>query len=349
MNPANGIAQCRAVSRWVCCLWMVLAWVPELFAAEGRPKSKTPPLRSFLEANGYTSVALRKSERGYLLTPARLNGKKVLATIDTGFTYSAVDQSLAGRLPPLDPNESTLDLPRAALALTNTQWIRVGHLDLGGYRTQNQPAQSVSVRTDEPPGALARLFEGEGFFDSDLVLGADFLRRHHAIIEYQSTPVLYLRPDRAPSGMTNGFEETLVRSGYRAIRLYQIETLGWVLPARFDGNRISLLLDTGANETIVDLGFVRQFGIPVRDAQAQLKGVEGRESSLKIAQLSSIQLGDFTIANPPVLAADLSQWHLSRTNRSVFQPRGLIGGRFFNFTAAIIDCDGQKLWCRSGR
>jgi predicted aspartyl protease len=302
-----------------------------------------------MRENGYTAIPVDKTEQGHLVLTVRLNGRKAQCTIDTGFTYSAADRARAGKLPPLDRTDPELELPRAAFGKSNQVWSKIGHLDLGGYRVQNVPVQSVDMATANRRGWFARMLEGKEMFESELVLGADFLKRHHAVIEYQSTPILYLRPKSLETPTQAAFERTLTNFGFLPIRLYHLETLGWVAPAHFDGVKVPLLVDTGAGHTLLDLAFVEQMGLKTLDSARQILGVEGRKTPLKIAQFQEAQLGEFTIPKPRVGVADLSQWNLSRTNHSVFQPRGLIGSEFFSKTHAIIDCDNQKIWCWTGR
>lgn len=298
--------------------------------------------------NGYTAIPIDKTDQGHLVLTVRLNGSKAQCTIDTGFTYSAADRARAGKLPPLDRTAVDLDLPKAAFARSNIVWTRIGHLDLGGYRARDVAVQSVDMAVENRRGWFARMLEGKEMFESEIVLGADFLRRHNAVIEYQSTPVLYLRPRNLDVVTQYFFEQSLTNHGFLPIRLYHLETLGWVVPAHFDGVKVPLLIDTGAGHTLLDQGFVKQLGLPMLESAREIIGVNGRRTSLKLAQFKEARIGAFTIPKPRVGVADLTLWNLGRTNVSMFQPRGLIGSEFFVKTHAIIDCDNQKIWCWTG-
>jgi predicted aspartyl protease len=301
--------------------------------------------RNLLISLGYEAIALKKTEQGHLVIPVRLNGRKTQCTIDSGFTYSAVDASRAGKLPPLDRRDPGLDLPNAAFRQTNATWVRIGHLDIGSRRLEHVPVQSVDWRTGNRRDWLTRLVEGRQSFDSEVVLGADFLRRFHAVIEFQRIPTLYLREKTMDAANASRLDLALTNAGFLPIRLYHLETLGWVAPATFDGTRVPLLIDTGASHTLLDDGVVQQLGIKPRVSDRQIQGVEGRKTRLMTAQFQEAQIGVFTIPKPVVGVADLSAWNLDRTHRSMFMPRGLIGSTFFSETQAILDCGNQKLWC----
>lgn len=337
-------AECRSFSVFrFAWSWLFLGcwFFSSAFAA--------PSIGPIMARHGFTAIPIDKTDQGHLVLTVRLNGRKAQCTIDTGFTYSAADRDRAGKLPPLDRTAPDLELPKAAFARSNVVWSRIGHLDLGGYRARDVPVQSVDMAKENRRGWFSRMLEGKEMFESELVLGADFLRRHNAVIEYQSTPILYLRTRSLESPLQASFEGSLTNLGFLPIRLYHLETLGWVVPAHFDGVKIPLLLDTGSYQTLLDLGFVQQLGLPTLDAARQILGVEGRRTSLKLAQFKEARIGAFTIPKPRVGVADLTLWNLSRTNLSMFQPRGLIGGEFFVKTHAIIDCDNQKLWCSTQR
>lgn len=334
---------CRRPSS-ILFLWVWILWIGWPFT----PAFAAPSIREFMSRQGFTAIPVDKTDQGHLVLSVRLNGRKAQCTIDTGFTYSAADRARAGKLPPLDRAADDLDLPKAAFARSNVVWSRVGHLDLGGYRARDVPVQSVDMKIANRRGWFARMLEGKEMFESELVLGADFLRRHNAVIEYQGTPILYLRPKNLDPITQYSFEQSLTNQGFSSIRLYHLETLGWVVPMHFDGVKVPLLIDTGAGLTLLDLGFVRQLGLPLADAAREILGVDGRRTSLKLAQFKEARIGVFTIRNPRVGVADLSLWNLGRTNVSMFQPRGVVGGEFFVKTQAIIDCDNQKIWCWTG-
>ncbi len=307
--------------------------------------AEPPALRELFVSLGYEAIPLKKTEQGHLVIPARLNGRKTQCTIDSGFTYLAVDASRAGKLPPLDRRDPGLDLPSAAFRQTNATWVRIGHLEIGGRRLEHVPVQSVDWRTGNRRDWLTRLVDGRQSFDSEVVLGADFLRRFHAIIEYQRIPILYLREKTIDAANASRLDLALTNAGFLPIRLYHLETLGWVVPATFDGTRVPLLIDTGASHTLLDDGVVQQLGIKTHASDRHIQGVEGRKTRLMTAQFQEAQIGVFTIPRPVVGVADLSAWNLDRTHRSMFMPRGLVGGTFFSETQSILDCGNQKLWC----
>lgn len=303
-------------------------------------------LRTTFESVGYGTVELKSTSQAHLLVTARLNGNKLQCAIDTGFTYSAVNRKRAAKLPPLDVQDRDLDIPSIQIRLSRHPWVRIGHLEIGGMRFENIPAQSVTWREGPRRDWLTRLVDGEELFDSDIVLGADFLRRQHAVIVYGNPALLLVRPTRSNADEATELKNRLEQSGYLSIPLYQLESLGWVVASKIDGARVPLLLDTGGAVTMVDYGLVKQLGSPTFGSTLHVQGVEGKRASLGAAQFNRVELGSLSLERVKFGVADLSRWHLSRTNSTLFQPRGILGSDFLSRTRAVIDCDNRLLWCR---
>ena len=108
-----------------------------------------------------------------------------------------------------------------------------------------------------------------------------------------------------PTKSPKTFRDLMVARGFDVVALYHLDSLGWVVPARFDGTRVPLLLDTGGTFTILDRSLVEQIGLPVESSRSQLKGVEGRKADFGTTRFQLVELGPLAFEKPSIGVADL--------------------------------------------
>jgi predicted aspartyl protease len=128
---------------------------------------------------GSAVIALDVAQDGHVRLPVKIDGKTIMATLDTGSTISVIGMQAAALLG-VYPNSPDLALVH----------------DAGRYRIYTHPFQtleigSLSVKNPRIAIASDRFLPGLG---SDLVLGIDALRQMHLTIAYVEQR-LYLKAE----------------------------------------------------------------------------------------------------------------------------------------------------------
>jgi len=111
------------------------------------------------------------------------------------------------------------------------------------------------------------------------------------------------------------------------------------VPAVVNGSAVSLMLDTGAQATILSPDVASRLGIVVPpDAPTfPLAGIGTSDAPIVI--LPSLQVGDYVVENLPIAVATL---HVA----SQFQIDGLLGGNFLAFFRMTLDRRAKELRLR---
>lgn len=128
-----------------------------------------------------TVIAMEVAQNGHVRIPVKIDGKTLIATLDTGATTSVISMQAAALLS-IYPGSPDLSLVRDA-----------GQYRIYAYPFQTMEVGGVSVKNPRIAIASDRFLPG---LDSDLVLGIDALRQMHLTIAYGQNR-LYIRGPEA--------------------------------------------------------------------------------------------------------------------------------------------------------
>lgn len=111
------------------------------------------------------------------------------------------------------------------------------------------------------------------------------------------------------------------------------------------GQRVRLLLDTGAQSTVLDLGVARKLGITVRPTQSYSIGVGAGRVAGYSGEPTPFTIGDATVVVSPRLQdfTNITWAGLSRGGEPVV---GLLGFDVLRAGHAVLDMDRGELWLR---
>jgi hypothetical protein len=135
-------------------------------------------LTAFLHTLGYEAIKLHKSVVGHFRIPGTLNGHPIRAVLDTGASYTVIDLARATSLGlKLEPFEGRAGgVGNATMPLYSAQ----ARLEVAGFKPQastynvmdlSHANTALKHRGDEP---------------MDVIIGANLLQQHRAIIDYGS-------------------------------------------------------------------------------------------------------------------------------------------------------------------
>jgi predicted aspartyl protease len=331
MQPA--CSPSRLTLTWPSLPQVLLAAVFLATSATGQGAETTPKptLESYLVRLGYESIPLEMTEGNHLMVRGVLQGKRRVFLLDTGWSKTTLDRSIARKLKTIGERGGSFE--DSILGKLDNRSVLLLDLQLGQSTFTNQPAVSEKIQSD-------------GQSISDGVLGADFLFRNHCLIDCPRKR-LFVRGAAPPKEVRQALEVTLRLSGYQGIALDRDTDLALTVMAKANDHPIRLLVDTGAIYSVLDRSQTRRLSLRTIDTQTRIVGV-GRigSAALHAATLNSLELGEFTLRDVMFGVTDLSSWGIGGRAESVTDMQGILGADQLFLNGALIDYTGLTLWLR---
>ena len=134
-------------------------------------------LRSFMEAQGFYRVPLKKLATGHYKLSAKINGIKGDFILDTGASTSCIGMISVGYFI-LKSEESEIKAAGAGAIDMETRLARNNHISLGSWSVKNMDF----ILFD-----LSHVNEALNQAEEDIVhgiIGADFLKKMRSVIDY---------------------------------------------------------------------------------------------------------------------------------------------------------------------
>lgn len=299
---------------WRACVFaaclLLFCWSGTLIAAERSDLGRA------LKQLGYEAVELRRTGDNHLYVFGKVEGRRRSCLVDTGWSFTAVSTNTAARL-----------------AETN----RVRQLTLGRVVLTNEVVLVADMRVNGQPASY------------DVVLGCDFLLRHHAVIDCAGRR-LYLRRSELTEAERMQWEQALRRAGLTDVKMNQRKPLALTCGARIGAQSVELLVDSGAAWSCLDAKVAEAMQLRALPSLNQIMGpaATGRRN-FAVADLKSWRLGELPMRQKSVAVFSLKEWGLGPDGGLFKDVGGILGGAELFATQAVIDCGGLKLWLRNHR
>ena len=282
-------------------------------------------IRDFTFTGGCPAVVPFEFLQSHIYLPVKIgdNDAEVIFLLDSGAGMTVIDSILAVEM----------DLPfggripgAGAVGMTEFQLARIPGLAVRGIEFS---AQTVIAF---PLSEMASLF-----LEREIggILGYDFLSRFITRIDYENLTLSFFDPDSfAPAPASVAVEAPLMNN------IFSIE-------ARLEGTyQGTFLLDTGANSTMLQKGFVDRHGLLEgrESVSVAILGAGGTEKA-SLARFESFELGGFLLEGP-VFA-------LPSGNKGIgaFEKLdGVIGNNILERFIVTLDYENQRCYLeKSGR
>jgi predicted aspartyl protease len=297
---------------WISALLAVLLLATTLAATS----ADAAGLAADLKRLGYQEIELRRTGENHLFLFARVNGHRSSCLVDTGWSLTTISTNTAQRL-------------------TSTESL--GELKLGAVTLTNEPTAVRDLRVKGQPTAF------------DLVLGCDFLLRHHAVIDCLGRR-LYLRWEALAGESKTELAASLRGRAFVALDLKRHNPLALTCPARLNGRDVELLVDTGAMWSCLDTEIARALGLRVEPSANQITGAAAvGKRALGVTRVEHFEIGGWKRADVNLAVLALADWGLGPNGQLLEGVGGILGGDQLLANAAVIDCGQLKLWLRSGK
>ena len=310
--------------------WAVLAWpAPGFSAAPAAPNDKPRLL----------IAQLRRGQLNQLWLEATVENVKGAMMVDTGSPSTVLSQDKFGfllrgpehQLPPGVMASTRVNSLAAKVALARD--FRLGGNDLGGTLVKLVGERYLSGGAF-PYRDRRRDFDG--------MLGENFLRRYHGIVDCQRQLLyLILGPTQAVNLTAN-----LPANGWTRVPMADTGS-HFTVPCTLSGHHFRLIVDTGSPFTSVDDGLAHTAGLSSNDLPMRGGLVGNDPAHLEEARVKTLQIGDYTASDVCMTMNEHLQRDLGGARQADGLPIvGLLGGDTLGFNGAVIDVGEHALYLK---
>ncbi len=302
-------------------------------------------LDAMLKKFAFAAMPLKKTDGSGLALDAQLNnGKTILMLIDTGCGRTTLHHEKAKGLKTLGEMGVTLQ-DTAFGEHTNQDIVVIEKLTLGKADFFNQPAEAMKLEF------VGKRPNFDGF------LGWDFFVRNHAIIDC-GTQTLYCRGEEPSAEQAKALSESFLRSSFVQVALHHIDLHS--VPVTLQGNRLSMLVDTGAEFTqlhewvakelklkpVKRLGYesgnLVQYEVQTLSVGVGDIGIHGT----RFTEVASFELGPRKWGKTLMGVTDLRAWGVRNSLEYSERIQGFLGIDILAQNGALIDFNTKCLWLR---
>jgi len=135
----------------------------------------------------------------------------------------------------------------------------------------------------------------------------------------------------------------LIEEGYTPLTLKRAGNEFYV-SCKLNGRSASLIVDTGAGQTVIASAFLRSLGLPLTKGEENVYGMMGwAGKNIKAGEIKDFQVGPYQAGAHPVSAWDFSYFGSAVRGSSM---DGLLGIDFLHRHQAVIDCFRMHLFLK---
>lgn len=266
---------------------------------------------SQLRQLGYLRIELRQTAENHFFRFGEVNGRRRSCLVDTGWSFTTISTNAAAQL--VEPGR-ILNLQLGRVALTNVP-VKTQDLRVNGQRTPY-----------------------------DVVLGCDFLWSNHAVLDCASAR-LYLRPTEPAADSAARMQAALTNLGYAAVPLQQQQPPALTVKGTLPGEKIELLVDSGARWSCLDASSAQRLKLKPAPAYGRMSGPGAKQArGFAVVEIESLRLGAVPIRPGAFAVLELTDWGLGNQGTVFPQVDGLLGAAELAKSRAVIDCGAATLW-----
>ncbi len=277
-------------------------------------------LHTYLQ-NHSAGMPLSKDMRGIQhIAKGRVNGKEATFLLDTGSPSSTLDVSSVEKF---DLKMNKLDRKAKGIGgnediyMVKLKDFKIGpHIKIG-----DQPVQAVK---------LNRATDG--------LIGRDLLKAINGIIDF-STDRLCYPSNGKPIDLTEPAKK------FKATKIdLKVSPKGHqIIECDINGQPARMILDTGAQQSVLDTKFAAKCGVNAYDTPVVVAGVGGKSKPTQIGSIAKLSVGKFSLERFPALVMNLG--HLSNSGKDF---DGILGAELLHASGCIYDIGGRALYFDSG-
>ena len=319
MKPSSS-----TMSRYAVIAMSLLALAPPAAEAKGKngeDKTKAAKsLHTYLQRHS-AGMPLAKDMRGMQhIAKGSINGVDATFLIDSGSPSSTLDvdsvKKFNLKMRKLDQKAKGIG-GEEDLYMVKLKDFKIGpHIKIG-----DQSVRAVKLNRH-----------------TDGLIGRDLLKGIHGVIDFSTDRLCYPANGKPLDldGQAKKFKATKVA--------LQVSPKGHqIIECVINGQPARMILDTGAQQSVVDAAFAAKCGIKAYDTPVAVAGVGGKSKPTKIGSIAQLSVGKFSLERFPALVMDLGS--LSNGGKDF---DGILGAELLHASGCIYDVGARALYFDSG-
>ncbi len=176
----------------------------------------------------------------------------------------------------------------------------------------------------------AKQLEGD---DVDGLIGADILRASNGVINFTQHRLYYPYPNRKAD-----LKKAAEKFGLVRIPLTLTKSKHYLIKCKIGDTPANLILDTGAQQSVLDSKFVKKLGLREHPISQVIVGVGDDAKKTKVTSIPNLTMGSFGISKLPALVMDLDHVNAHR------EFDGILGSELLFSSGAIYDCNNLAIY-----
>lgn len=142
--------------------------------------------------------------------------------------------------------------------------------------------------------------------------------------------------------------DCLAGLGFQAHTLTRNALGHFQIAGELAGDRVDLLVDTGAASTVVDLGYCRTRGLPLQDTGGRGGGAGGADLPIFRLPDLDLALGGTSLRANGIYALDLTHVNGALVKKGAAGVHAILGADVLTGHRAVIDYAGGTLYLAAG-
>ena len=153
--------------------------------------------------------------------------------------------------------------------------------------------------------------------------------------------------DPAPRETASSAINSVLRDqGYVGIPTRRLKSGHYQAMAQVDGQRLSLIIDSGASTSILDNATAVRLDLPLRRSSTRVSGLGASAQRALSATLDDVRLGGLRLDSLAVMVLDLSHVNQSLRDEGIELADGVIGADLLAERKAVFDFTSGVLYLR---
>lgn len=140
--------------------------------------------------------------------------------------------------------------------------------------------------------------------------------------------------------------EFLIQAGYQRVPLERSGVGHYHVPATLRGRAVSVLVDTGADCTLVNLALARELGLALTMLPEKGAGAGNSAMDVYTVDDASLEFTGLAVRPNALLAMDLSQANEAMIARGLDPVEAIMGVDVLTQHAAVIDYGSQSMFLK---
>lgn len=154
-------------------------------------------------------------------------------------------------------------------------------------------------------------------------------------------------PNRAARATPSSVINAVLRDqGYVGIPTRRLKSGHYQAMAQVDGQRLSLIIDSGASTSILDNASAVRLGLSLRRSRTRVSGLGAPAQRALSGRLDDVRLGALRLDSLPVVVLDLSHVNQSLRDEGIELADGVIGADLLSEREAVFDFTSGVLYLR---